>query len=49
MDGDPTQAGIDRMKVADSLVMPAALWAGVSEGAIHCKSVQEERISAETI
>jgi hypothetical protein len=37
------------MKVADSLVMPAALWAGVSEGSIHYKSVQEGLISAETL
>ena len=37
------------MKVADSLVMPAALWAGVPEGSIHYGPVPEGLISAETV
>ena len=37
------------MKVADSLLMFSALWAGVFLGSIHGKLVQEGLIGAETI
>jgi hypothetical protein len=37
------------MKVADSLVMPAALWTGVPVGSVHDGPVQEGLISADTL